>query len=187
MEDRPQAPQIQPGDSLDAALRAAGAGVLGIDLVMSDKASQAFCGVRPPGHHATMDQGMGFCLLNNVAIAARYLQQNWQIERVGIIDFDVHHGNGTEAAFASDETVFFLSSHRWPFYPGTGGPDAPELVATRSQLMQAQITYLAHVFTELRYIEAVLGLDKFRTSSNFLRQALRTPIIGWCKGVGRCS
>ena len=112
--------------SLDAALRAAGAGVLGIDLVMSDKASQAFCGVRPPGHHAERDRAMGFCLFNNVAVAAYHAIEQHGLERVAIMDFDVHHGNGTQHSFESDPSVFYISTHQYPFYPG--GPEKAGLV-----------------------------------------------------------
>ncbi len=78
--------------------------------------------MRPPGHHALADRAMGFCLLNNVAIAARYAQAELGLARIAIVDFDVHHGNGTEASFRGDDSVLFCSLHQWPFYPGTGGP-----------------------------------------------------------------
>jgi acetoin utilization deacetylase AcuC-like enzyme len=107
--------------SLDAAKRAAGAPCQAIDLIMAGEVSNAFVPVRPPGHHATEERAMGFCLFNNVAVAARYAQQKYaEIEKVAIIDWDVHHGNGTQGIFYADPTVFFFSSHQYPWYPGTG-------------------------------------------------------------------
>ena len=107
--------------SLDAARHAAGAPCQAIDLIMKGEVSNAFVPVRPPGHHATEERSMGFCLFNNVAVAARYAQQHYpQIERVAIIDWDVHHGNGTQGIFYDDPSVYFFSSHQYPWYPGTG-------------------------------------------------------------------
>ena len=107
--------------SLDAAKHAAGAPCQAIDLIMKGEVKNAFVPVRPPGHHATGERAMGFCLFNNVAMAARYAQQNYpQIERVAIIDWDVHHGNGTQGIFYDDPSVYFFSSHQYPWYPGTG-------------------------------------------------------------------
>lgn len=107
--------------SFDAARHAAGAPCQAIDLIMKGEVSNAFVPVRPPGHHATEERAMGFCLFNNVAVAARYAQQHYpEIERVAIIDWDVHHGNGTQGIFYDDPSVYFFSSHQYPWYPGTG-------------------------------------------------------------------
>jgi len=109
------------GDSFEAALRAAGAGCRAIDAVMEGAAANAFVPVRPPGHHATPDRAMGFCLFNNVGVAARYAQKTFKdIERVAILDWDVHHGNGTQGIFYDDPSIFFFSMHQYPWYPGTG-------------------------------------------------------------------
>ncbi len=111
---------ISPG-SFDVALRAAGTVLAATELVASKDEGSAFCLVRPPGHHATPDRAMGFCLFNNVAVAARHAIDALGLERVAIIDWDVHHGNGTQDAFYEDGNVFYLSSHMYPHYPGTGG------------------------------------------------------------------
>jgi len=112
--------------SLNAALRAAGAAVLATDLVLKDEVKAAFCAVRPPGHHACRARPMGFCIFNNVAVAARHALQAHGLERVAIIDFDVHHGNGTEDIFEGDEQVLMASIFQHPFYPysGTDNPAA---------------------------------------------------------------
>ncbi|KKO20168.1 MAG: histone deacetylase [Candidatus Brocadia sp.] len=106
--------------SYDAALHAAGAPLTAIDLIMTGEEENAFCLIRPPGHHATPSRGMGFCLFNNAAIAAQYLRSKYRLERVLVVDWDVHHGNGTQDAFYQDPAVFYCSLHRYPFYPGSG-------------------------------------------------------------------
>jgi len=106
--------------SLNAALRAAGAAVLGVDLLFKDKYKSAFCSVRPPGHHACRARPMGFCIFNNVAVAARHAIHEHGVERVAIIDFDVHHGNGTEDIFEGDGQVLMASTFQHPFYPYSG-------------------------------------------------------------------
>ena len=103
-----------------AALRAAGAAVAAVDAVVAGEADNAFCAVRPPGHHAEPGRAMGFCLFNNVAIGALRAREAHGLARVAVIDFDVHHGNGTQACFADDPSLFYASTHQFPLYPGTG-------------------------------------------------------------------
>jgi acetoin utilization deacetylase AcuC-like enzyme len=106
---------VASSTSFEAALLAAGCALAAVDR-------DGFALVRPPGHHALPGRAMGFCLVDNVAVAARYAQAELGIERVAIVDWDVHHGNGTQEIFEEDSSVFFASLHQWPFYPGTGGP-----------------------------------------------------------------
>ena len=110
-------------DSYEAALKAAGAPLTAIDLIMDKKADNAFCLIRPPGHHATPEKGMGFCLFNNVAIAAKYIQSRYSLDRIVIIDWDVHHGNGTQDAFYDDPSVMYFSMPRSQFCQGTGAEE----------------------------------------------------------------
>ncbi len=106
--------------SINAALRASGGLCFAIDQILGDKALRAFCAVRPPGHHSSPEYAMGFCLLNHVAIGALHALENPAIGRVAIIDFDVHHGNGTQAVFEQNPNVMYVSSHQSPMFPGTG-------------------------------------------------------------------
>jgi acetoin utilization deacetylase AcuC-like enzyme len=113
---------ISPG-SWEAALRAVGAGLHGVDAVMTGRAANAFCQVRPPGHHAEADRAMGFCLFSNAAIAGLYARAKHGAERIAVADFDVHHGNGTQDIFWSDKDLFYGSTHEMPLFPGTGALD----------------------------------------------------------------
>ncbi len=111
---------IMSPESGHAALRAAGAVAAAVDAVVAGEADNAFCAVRPPGHHAEPDRAMGFCLFNNVAVGALRAREAHGLARVAVIDFDVHHGNGTQARFADDPSLFYASTHQSPLYPGTG-------------------------------------------------------------------
>lgn len=106
--------------SYQIALLAAGGGLKMCDVIMKDQAKRGFCAVRPPGHHAEYDYAAGFCIFNNIAIAARYLQDTHDVGRVAIVDWDVHHGNGTQHTFERDNTVLYISTHQYPHFPGTG-------------------------------------------------------------------
>jgi acetoin utilization deacetylase AcuC-like enzyme len=110
---------VSPG-TWEAARRAVGAGLDAVDAVMSGEVANAFCQVRPPGHHAESERAMGFCLFNNIAIAAHYARDRYGAERVAVVDFDVHHGNGTQEIFWSDKNLFYGSTHQMPLFPGTG-------------------------------------------------------------------
>ncbi len=113
---------LSPGSG-EAALHAAGAVIAAVDAVMAGEARNAFAAVRPPGHHAEPGEAMGFCLFNNIAIGAMRARMTHGLRRVAVVDFDVHHGNGTQAAFEADADLFFASTHQWPLYPGTGHPN----------------------------------------------------------------
>jgi acetoin utilization deacetylase AcuC-like enzyme len=107
-------------ESYAVALLAVGGVIAGIDAVASGKVKNAFCAVRPPGHHAGSSRAMGFCLFNNVAVGTRYAQEEHRLKRVAIVDWDVHHGNGTQEIFYEDPSVLYISTHQYPYYPGTG-------------------------------------------------------------------
>ncbi len=107
-------------ESWKAALRACGLVMKAVDMVMNGECDKAFCAIRPPGHHAESNRPMGFCLFNNIAVAARYAQKKYALKKIFILDWDVHHGNGTQEIFYHDASVFYMSFHQYPLYPGTG-------------------------------------------------------------------
>lgn len=144
--------------SLDAARHAAGAPCQAIDLIMKGEVKNAFVPVRPPGHHATAERAMGFCLFNNVAVAARYAQQHYpEIERVAVIDWDVHHGNGTQGIFYDDPSVYFFSSHQYPWYPGTGTRGEKGMGRGLGYTMNLPLRAATPAAEQKRAFEAALG------------------------------
>ena len=148
---------VSPG-SWDAALAASGCAVAAVDAVLERECRAAFCAVRPPGHHATRERAMGFCLFNHIAVAARHALTRPEIERVLIVDWDVHHGNGTQDIFYEDPSVFFLSMHQHPLFPGTGAAEergrGPGEGTTLNLPLPAGLA-------PSRYVEALLeGLDR---------------------------
>jgi acetoin utilization deacetylase AcuC-like enzyme len=133
-------------ESLDVALLASGAVLKAVDALMEGKALNVFCNVRPPGHHACSNKGMGFCLFNNVAIGARYAQKKYGIKRVAIIDWDLHHGNGTQEIFYGDPSIFYFSTHQEGIYPGTGFKEEKGCGTTLNCPIKAGLSSQAQIF-----------------------------------------
>ena len=143
--------------SLEAALRAVGGACRAVDAVMSGEARNAFLPLRPPGHHATSERAMGFCLFNSVAVAARYAQSRYaEVERVAVIDWDVHHGNGTQGIFYDDPSVFFFSAHQYPWYPGTGSRGENGLGRGRGYTLNVPLRAATPAVEHRRAFEAAL-------------------------------
>ena len=148
----------------DAARKAAGSALAAIDAVCEGKAQRAFCLVRPPGHHASANRGMGFCVLNNIALAARHAQRRHSLARVLIVDWDVHHGNGTQDIFYDDGTVFFFSTHQHPWYPGTGMADETGIGAGHGATLNCPLpagSGRAEIFAAFEE-KLVPAMEKFR-------------------------
>src|ERR1044072_5935196 len=152
------APPTVSVHSLDAALRGAGAACRAVDALMEGEASTAFVPVRPPGHHATPDRAMGFCLFNNVGVAARYAQsRHKEIERVAIIDWDVHHGNGTQGIFYDDPSVYYFSMHQYPWYPGTGTRSETGHGRGRGYTLNVPLRAMTPVNEQRRAFDSAIG------------------------------
>jgi acetoin utilization deacetylase AcuC-like enzyme len=153
---------VASATSWEAATLAAG-------IVLEAVDRGGFALVRPPGHHALANRAMGFCLVNNVAVAARYAQAELGLRRVAIVDIDVHHGNGTEAIFRGDDTVLFCSLHQWPFYPGTGGPGTSDETTVNVPLAAgtADDEFLAHLEHDVEPAVRAFGPDLVLVSAGF--------------------
>ncbi|TES90234.1 MAG: histone deacetylase [Candidatus Cloacimonadota bacterium] len=137
----------------EVALLAVGGVLAAIDAIMARTIKKALCLVRPPGHHSMPERGKGFCIFNNIAIGARYIQKKHDLKRVAIIDWDVHHGNGTQAAFYDDPTVFYLSIHQFPHYPGTGSENEVGINEGKGYTMNAPLTAGADITTYKKVFE----------------------------------
>ena len=123
VEKEPYADTMLCSNSKNAILRSCGAGISAADIIMKENKKRIFCAVRPPGHHAETVRANGFCFINNIAVSARYLQKKYKINKIAILDFDVHHGNGTQEIFYNDNSIFYGSIHEFPLFPGTGSEE----------------------------------------------------------------
>ncbi len=159
IEKEPYADTMLCSKSKNAILRSCGAGIAAADDVMI-KNERIFCAIRPPGHHAETTKAMGFCFINNVAVAARYLQKKYKIKKVAIVDFDVHHGNGTQEIFYNDETVAYASSHEFPLFPGTGSEQEKGVGNIFNATLKTGTK--GNEFLEIFHQKLLRPLDKFK-------------------------
>jgi len=159
VENEPYADTMLCPNSQKAILRACGAGIAAVDDLMN-KNERVFCAVRPPGHHAETTKAMGFCFVNNIAVAARYLQNKYKVNKVAIIDFDVHHGNGTQEIFYNDQSVAYASSHEFPLFPGTGSAEETGLGNIFNAPLKTGIT--GKEFLEIFDQKIITSINKFK-------------------------
>jgi acetoin utilization deacetylase AcuC-like enzyme len=173
-------------DSAEAALRAAGAVCAAVDDILHAQARRAFCAVRPPGHHATRDEAMGFCLFNAVAVAAAHAQAVHGLRRIAIIDFDVHHGNGTQDIFWDTPGVLYVSSHQSPLYPGTG---QPEERGGSGSVRNGQLPPGANglMFRELWLTELLPALERFRPQLLLISAGFDAHRLDPLAGLNLCA
>ena len=159
VENEPYADTLLCSNSKKAILRSCGAGIAAADSLMS-KNKRIFCAVRPPGHHAETEKAMGFCFINNIAVTAKYLQNKYKINKIAIIDFDVHHGNGTQEIFYNDESVAYGSIHEFPLFPGTGSENETGVGNIFNAPLKAGIT--GKEFLEIFEQKILDPIDKFK-------------------------
>ncbi len=159
VEKEPYADTILCPNSKNAILRSCGSGIAACDNLMNNN-ERVFCAIRPPGHHAETVRANGFCFINNVAVAARYLQNNYKVNKVAIIDFDVHHGNGTQEIFYKDASVFYGSSHEFPLFPGTGSEEETGLGNIFNATLKAGTE--SKEFLKIFENKVLKPLDKFK-------------------------
>ena len=159
VEKEPYADTILCPDSKNSILRSCGAGIAAVQDLM-EKNERIFCAVRPPGHHAETVRANGFCFVNNVAVAARYLQKQYEINKVAIIDFDVHHGNGTQEIFYKDQSVAYGSSHEFPLFPGTGSENETGVGNIFNATLKAGTT--SKEFIAIFDQKVLKAIDKFK-------------------------
>ena len=159
VEKEPYADTLLCPNSKKAILRACGAGIAAADDLMN-KNERVFCAIRPPGHHAETSKAMGFCFINNIAVAARYLQNEYKVNKVAIIDFDVHHGNGTQEIFYNDKSVVYASSHEFPLFPGTGSENETGVGNIYNAILKAGIK--GKEFLKIFEQKILNPIDKFK-------------------------
>ena len=159
VEKEPFADTMLCPQSKNAILRSCGAGIRAVDDLMN-KNERVFCAIRPPGHHAETSKAMGFCFINNIAVAARYLQNEYKVNKVAIIDFDVHHGNGTQEIFYNDKSVVYASSHEFPLFPGTGSENETGVGNIYNAILKAGIK--GKEFLKIFEQKILNPIDKFK-------------------------